>query len=128
MASTFAVHPTFRAVLFWLLFVPCLIAAQTTHKEKPAEQNKQIRKPAKNAHIVDYPLATEGSLQIRYSDGTDVEIPKERGRFGDLTQEAFSDIQLADDAQHLGWLADYMICAQSYPCHADSLFISLGTS
>jgi hypothetical protein len=63
----------------------------------------------------------DGPLRVSYSDGTIVEIPRERGRVkeGDvaLSQVEFSEIQLADDRVHIGWLADYLICAQSYQCH-----------
>lgn len=129
MRDTFLVHSTCRAVLFLLLIeimLPSLIIAQIAHNERQVELKSRSRIPAKNAHIIDYPIETEGPLYIRYSDGTDVEIPKERGRFGDLTQEAFSDIQLADDRQHIGWLADYRICAQSYPCHAELVIYESG--
>jgi hypothetical protein len=49
-----------------------------------------------------------------------VSVAYERGDFakgnGPIAQEGFSDIQLAQDHQTIGWLAEYMMCAQSYPC------------
>ena len=96
-------------------------------KEAGARENPaptvQKHMPAKDAQIVDFNISAVGTLHIIFSDGAEVEIPKERGRFaiGEqiLTQETFSDIQLADDHQHIGWLAEYMICAQSNPCPAE---------
>jgi hypothetical protein len=78
-------------------------------------RRKTIVAPAKNAHIVHYHFAAEGSLRIVYSDGTEVEIPKEKGRFN-VAQGNFSGVEIADDGQHIGWLGEYMICARSYPC------------
>jgi hypothetical protein len=117
---------TKAGALFWLLVViPFLspIVVQTAQSADLAQLPTQKRAPAKTALIVSFNVSKEGALHIIYSDGAEVEIPKERGRFaiGEqiLTQETFSDIQMADDHQHIGWLADYMICAQSYPCTAD---------
>ena len=114
------------SVLFWLLVVsPFLssIVLQTAQSADLAQLPSQKRAPAKTALIVSFNVSKEGALHIIYSDGAEVEITKERGRFaiGEqiLTQETFSDIQMADDHQHIGWLADYMICAQSYPCTAE---------
>ncbi len=113
-------------VLFSLLVgvtLPSLGVAQTAHSANSAELAAQNGTSTKDAHIVRFYVAPEGPLHIIYSDGTDVGIPKERGRFAvgehTLTQETFSDIQLADDRQHIGWLAEYMICQQSYPCPAE---------
>jgi hypothetical protein len=82
-----------------------------------------IRTPAKGARILRFYVATESALHIIYSDGTDIEIPKDRGRFAVgghvLTQESFLNVQIADDRQRIGWLADYMLCAQSYPCSVE---------
>ncbi len=110
------------SALFWLLVVIALlslIVAQTAQSADPAKHHA----PAKDAHIVSFHVSTDGSLHIVFSDGSEDEVPKERGRFAigeqTLTQETFSDIQLADDHQHIGWLAEYMICAQSYPCAAE---------
>ncbi len=121
-------------VLFSLLVgitLPSLGVSQTADNANPAELATQNGTPAKEAHIVRFYVAPEGLLHIIYSDGTDVEIPKERGRFAvgehtTLTQETFSDIQLADDRQHVGWLADYMICQQSYPCPAELVIYQSG--
>ena len=78
---------------------------QTQQKSPP-----QIGAPAKDAHVISFHVETEGALHIIYSDGAEVEVSKERGRFGvgehTLTQETFSDIQLADDRQNIGWLAE----------------------
>jgi len=86
--------------------------------------------PAKTADISSFDIAADDALRIHYSEGTSVVIPKEKGRFavGDdiLTQETFSDIQLADDRQHIAWLADYMICQQSYPCPMELVIFRSG--
>jgi hypothetical protein len=121
------------SVLFWLLVaitLPSLVVGQTAQTAGPAKLATQGRTPAKAAHIDGFYVAAEGALHIIYSDGTEVGIPKERGRFTQgehtLTQETFSDIQLADDRRHIGWLADYMICAQSYPCSAELVIFRSG--
>jgi len=120
-------------LLFWLLVgitLPSLIVAQTAHNADPAELRTQSGTPAKDAHIVRSYVVPQGLLHIVYSDETDVEIPKERGRFAvgehTLTQDTFSDIQLADDRQHIGWLADYMIYQQNYPCTAELVIYQSG--
>src|SRR5262245_23637682 len=101
----------------WLapaIILPTLVIAQA----KP-----RLSTPATSATIVKYDVLNDGGgpLRVSYSDGTIVEIPKERGRVKDgntaLTQEAFSEVQIADDRVHVGWLADYLVCAQSYACH-----------
>jgi len=115
-------------VLLLLLTAMETAAAQTACGNS-AEPITQRRAPAKNAYIMRFYATSSaesiwnktagcGPLHIVYSDGTDVEIPPEKGRFDDA-QKSFSDIQLADDRQHIGWLAEYMICAQSYPCAAE---------
>lgn len=101
------------------IMLPSLLLAQSAPTSGLAEPGHPSEK---KPDIVRFHVENEGkgALHIIYGDGTEVEISKERGRFDDsngpLTQEAFSDIQLADDCQHVGWLADYMICVQSYPC------------
>jgi hypothetical protein len=110
--------------------LPSLILAQTGQTTSPSGLPASDYPPAKDVYIVSFHVETEGALHIIYSDGTEVEVPKERGRFADgehtLTQENFSDIQLADDRQHIGWLADYMICQQSYPCTAELVIYQSG--
>jgi hypothetical protein len=98
--------PLLISVVF--LISPSLVVAQTAQTGDPSFP-VQEHMPAKNAHIVSFHVSTDGTLHIIYSDGAEVEISKERGRFTDrsgeiLTQEAFSDIQMADDHQHVGWL------------------------
>jgi hypothetical protein len=92
--------------------------------------------PSKDAHIVkffsdkkDADGHETGPLHIIYSDGSDVEIQNETKRFGDgqnLPQNIFSNIQLAGDQQHIGWLAEYMICSQSYPCPVELVIFRAG--
>jgi hypothetical protein len=88
--------------------------------------------PAATATIVKYEVLNDGGgpLRVLYSDGAVVQIPKERGRVKDgntaLTQEAFSEVQIADDRVHVGWLADYLVCAQSYACHIDLVILRRG--
>ncbi|HEX4997620.1 MAG TPA: hypothetical protein VFY29_05315 [Terriglobia bacterium] len=85
-----------------------------------------------DTRIVSYEVTAEGPLKVTYSDGAVVKIPKERGRFtrGDevLTQESFKDIHVADDRRHIGWLADYMMCPQSYPCSMALVIFQAGAS
>ena len=114
--------------LFWALvgatFLPSFLFAQTAaNVSSNAQLSTQIDIPPKDAYIAKFAVGANGALHIAYSHGANVEIPRERGRFSDgentLTQEMFSDIQLADDRRHIGWLAEYKICAQSYPCPAE---------
>jgi len=110
-----------------------MIFAQPAHNVDPARHPAQNHPPAKKPDIVSFHVETEGrgALHIIYSDGSEEEIPRERGRFSDsegiLTQETFSDVRLADDHQNIGWLADYMICAQSYPCSAELVIYRSGS-
>ncbi len=123
------------SVLLCLLFGIMLLTfvhGQTAQTASPTRPSAQNRLPEKKADIVSFHVEDkgQGTLHIIYSDGTEAEIPKERGRFavGDqtLTQEHFLDIQVADDRRHIGWLADYMICAQSYPCTAELVIYHSG--
>jgi hypothetical protein len=72
----------------------------------------------------------DGPLRLTYSDGTVEEIPKERGRFdrgeGPLIQTAFTAVQISPDSQRAGWLAEYMMCAQSYPCAMELVIFRRG--
>ena len=113
---------TSHKILLWCLvglITPCSSIAQTVGKTNATGSNKETRTPAENARIVDFSVIDGGPLHISFSDGTGIEVPLEKGRFGDLRQEAFEHVQMAEDGRHLGWLADYMICAQSYPCSAE---------
>jgi hypothetical protein len=49
-------------------------------------------------------------VHIVYDDGTDIVAPKEKD------QPASTDAVLADDRQTVGWLANFWVCPQSYPC------------
>src|SRR5262245_48955782 len=107
----------------WLaaaIMLPSLAFAQS----KPRSSTS-----ATTATIVKYDVLNDGGgpLRVFYSDGTVVEIPKESGRVKDgntaLTQEEFSEVQIAGDRVHVGWLADYLICAQSYACHVDLVIL-----
>ena len=75
-------------------------------------------------------MENRGPLHISFNDGTGIDIPLEKGRFGDksgvIRQDAFEDVTLAEDGKHIGWLADYMICSQSYPCHAELVIYQPG--
>jgi hypothetical protein len=112
------------------IIVPSLVLGQTAKSTSPSRLPASDHPPAKDAHIVSFHVNPEGTLHIIYSDGTEVEILKERGRFAygehTLTQETFSDIQVAEDHQHIGRLADYMICQQSYPCAAELVIYQSG--
>ncbi len=111
------------------LALPYLVPAQTEQITSTSGVPASIS-PAKDAHILGFQVGIEGVLHIIYNDGVEVKVPKERGRFaiGEqiLTQETFSDIQVADDHQYIGWIADYMICQQSYPCPAELVIYRAG--
>jgi hypothetical protein len=108
----------------------------------PAQEGSHHSVPAKDAYIMSFSAASRddsgsvskdsgpGPLRIKYSDGSEVVIPNERGRFArddsNLTQENIDDVQLAADKQHIGWLADYMMCSQSYPCPMELVVYRLG--
>ena len=117
-----------KAAVFFLLFagmvMPLPVAAQMV-------QNPKL---AAGAYIVKWILTDEasgtGPLHIIYSDGTDLTVADERGDFtkgnGPITQESFSDIQLAQDHRTIGWLAEYRMCAQSYPCPLELIIYRAG--
>jgi len=80
-----------------------------------------------------------GPLVLRYSDGTVMTIPNESGDFntdgavpgkapaGDvLPQVSFDEVALAPDHRTIGWLASYMLCAQSYPCDVELVLFHFG--
>lgn len=120
--------------LFWAIVgvtLPSIPFAQTAPDQtSEATPSAQISFQTKDAYITRFSAGANRTLHITYSNGVDVEIPRERGRFTDgghaLTQETFLNIQLADDRRHIGWLADYMICAQSYPCPAELVIYQSG--
>ena len=113
------------SVLFGLCFGIVLPSPALSQSAPSVPPLSQSRPPAKGADIAGYRIETqgEGALHILHSDGTDVRIPREKGRFAagpqTLTQETFSDIRRSDDRRHIGWLAGYMMCQQSYPCSAE---------
>lgn len=116
-----------RSVFRKLLFL-CLVGliSLCSSSAQTGSKRKRTRTPAKNARIVDFSVADGTPLHISFSDGTDKEIPLEKGRFGDRRQESFEAIQIAEDGKHMGWLVDYMICAQNYPCHAELVIYQPG--
>jgi hypothetical protein len=85
-----------------------------------SEHNQKVETPTEATAIERFYTVNEEVLHIIFSDGRNVQINKERGRYSInedvLTQIGFEKIQLAEDNHHIGWLASYMICAQSYPC------------
>jgi len=101
--------------------------AQVTSLPSPLKPKR-----AAPARIVDYDYdgAAGSPLRIHFSDGTTMENRPERGRFGSgdqpITQSAFTAVQMAEDGVHLGWAAEYMICAQSYPCSAEVVILGPG--
>jgi len=94
----------------------------TEADKKPINSNKDSR-------IHRFLVGDEGNLHIYFNNGKDYLISKERGRYSSgedvLIQEGFENIQLADDGYHLGWLASYMVCAQSYPCTPELAIIDI---
>jgi hypothetical protein len=116
--------------LVFCIMLPQILFAQTSKDVSSDGLSTQNHPPAQEAYIVSFHAQNKGPLHINYSDGTEVNIPQEKGRFSEdehpLTQEAFSDIHVADDHQHIGWLAEYMLCAQSYPCPAELVVYRYG--
>jgi len=85
------------------------------------------KKPSSTAYITAYHIADPapgstyetGPLHILFSDGTDVVQdlpPKQRSTENNIVfnQEGFSDVQLAEDRQTLGWTETYDNCCTSY--------------
>ncbi|MGH8600153.1 MAG: hypothetical protein ACRET1_05780 [Burkholderiales bacterium] len=70
-------------------------------------------------------IASDGSLRIIHDNGAEVRIPPESGRES-VTQNGFSEIHVANDHVHIGWLADYMMCAQNYPCSMELVIYHSG--
>lgn len=66
------------------------------------------------------PAAGSGPLWVAYGSGKRVAVADDRPLALDGAaqgvQTDFDDIQLASDRRTLGWLAESMACAQSYPC------------
>ena len=104
---------TLAALVALILFFPANSACAS-------ERNQKGDTPAKATTIDRFYTVNEEVLHIIFSDGRDVQIHKERGRYSInedvLTQVEFENIQLAEDKRHIGWLASYMICQQSYSC------------
>ena len=110
--------------------MPLFAVAQTADEARPSppKAESQNPKPAAGVYIVKYSAVNKdkdeyhegetsgsGPLHIIYRDGTDVVVPNEKSDFSG-TQDSFRRIHLAKDHQTIGWLADYMMCAQSYAC------------
>jgi hypothetical protein len=109
--------------------LPPLLAALCTISLAAAQSGKNGHdtKPESSAYIERYYVAgatpdstyDTGPLHIVYSDGTDVIQdlpPKKKSTENDIVfhQEGFSDVQLADDRQTLGWTETYDNCGTSY--------------
>jgi hypothetical protein len=117
-------HEAFRRWIISLLIgacVPVLSSAQssaTQHKTKIASQDLQIVRAFIEDPIKDSGYET-GPLHILYSDGTEVikDLPPlERSTqkevvFNDV---AFTDVQLAEDRQTIGWTINVENCCTSY--------------
>ena len=71
-----------------------------------------------------------GPLTIGYSDGTKVTVANERGEVAEgkdiIPQADFSELKLSETKKVLGWLAEYQICAQSYPCPIELIIHRVG--
>jgi len=80
--------------------------------------------------LANEPAAGSGPLRLTFSDGTVLTIPNERGDMNDgasiVRQSVFETIRLAPDHRTIGWLADYMMCAQSYPCPLELVMFRAG--
>jgi hypothetical protein len=76
------------------------------------------------------PASGSGPLRISYGPGHVVVIPNDPQlvlhAWPQGQQTDFDDLQLAPDHRTLGWLADYMACAQSYPCALDLVIFRNG--
>jgi hypothetical protein len=129
-AGTFKKLTSFVAVFFILLagvIMPLNVSAQAqdAYIVKYSAVNKNIDTWAQQ----DITFGA-GPLHIIYSDGTDVVVPNEKGSMSDgyeiHAQEDFEEIHLAKDGKTIGWLADYMMCAQSYPCSMELVIYRAG--
>lgn len=71
-----------------------------------------------------------GPLHVVYDDGARVDIQNETKSFSKgqepIRQQLFSDIKLDFNRYHIGWLAEYMNCAQSYPCPMELVVLHAG--
>lgn len=91
----------------------------------PSLSSAGVPPPGKEAtnllHIVKAAPDAEGAVEIDYSDGSHDLVPKDmRGSYEDRDpikqDEVFSDIEISSDKRLVGWVPQYMICAQSWPC------------
>src|SRR5262249_30931921 len=116
----------YGAGMFGVVMLPSLaLLGQTRPNVTAAGRPSGVARPAQSAQIVKYEMTSDGVLRISYGDGTAVEIQKERGRY-DVPQEAFSQIHIAGDRRHIGWRAEYSVCAQSYPCSPEIIVYRAG--
>lgn len=94
---------------------------------EPRPNNGHDTKPQSSAYVERYYVADAGPgstydtgpLHIVYSDGTNViqDLPsKKKSTKSNIVfnQEGFSDVQLAEDRQTLGWTETYDNCGTSY--------------
>lgn len=106
---------------------PLLAALSVLSLSAPRSGRGHNTKPESSAHIERYYVAgaapdstyDTGPLHIVYSDGTDVVQdlpPKKKSTENNIVsnQEGFSDVQLAEDGQTLGWTETYDNCGTSY--------------
>lgn len=138
--------PSTRLIAVSVLLLASSIFGQTdpTKRTKPLPKTEtRGRKPTVGAHISRYSAGDgcdesavkhddlcTGPLHIINDDGSDIVVLNERGDFavGErvIPQESFSDIRLTEDHQAIGWLATYMMCAQSYACPLELIIYQSG--
>jgi hypothetical protein len=68
-----------------------------------------LAKPGNRLSVVKVYTASDGSIHLLYSDGSDVKPRKEKGQVNS------SSPQVAEDRQTVGWLVEYPNCCTSYP-------------
>jgi hypothetical protein len=95
-------------VVAFAIFVSPLGSIRSESKMQPVQSQR--------APLIDrFYEDAKGNLHIVFTDGKDLAVPKEKGRY-EVAQEGFENILIAKSKRRVGWLASYMVCAQSYPC------------
>lgn len=97
----------------------CISLIILTSTISPAADQSKSAKEIHNKVFDRFYINPQGLLHISFTDGSEVVIPREHGRYQKqsvLTQEAFENIRISKNRRLIGWLGSYMICAQSYPC------------
>ncbi len=107
------------------------IDSAPTSAEHAAPSERIARFSVVSDKSPDEPHDVAEALKIEFDDGhSDIvhaELgPSTLGKDDAVPQSGFENIQIAGDHRTIGWLATYMICAQSYPCAAELVVFRSG--